>query len=107
MTQLFDPRKTKKVKLPSFPDVEVEIYDSLLTDQIGKINKLDNDFDRGMETLRFLIKSWSFVDGKDEPLEVKKETLGKLPTKDFTVLMNVAGESLGFLDEEKTKSLKK
>jgi hypothetical protein len=107
MTQLFDPREIKKAKLPSFPDVEVEIYDGLLTSQIGELDKSTSDYDRGIEVLRFLIKSWSFVDEKGEILRITKENLGKLPARDFTVLMDVAAESLNFLGEEKRKNLKK
>jgi len=104
MTKLFDVRKVKTLNLPSYPDVVIEMYDGLLTDQIGVLNKVDNDYDRGIEVLRFLIKSWSFVDEEDKPVLIKKETLGKLPVRDFTVLMNTATESLSFLEEKKLKN---
>jgi len=104
MSKLFDARKIKKVNLPSYPDVEVEMHDGLLTEQIGAIGKFDNDYDRGIEVLRFLIKSWSFVDEAEKSLEVNKANLGKLPVKDFTFLMDVATESLDFLEEQKRKS---
>lgn len=106
-TLLIDPRKISKVKLPSFPEVEVELYSELLTGQIGELNKIKNDYDRGIETLRFLIKTWSFVDKEDKILEISKETLSKLPAGDFTVLMNTAVNSLDKLNEKKKKKLKK
>jgi hypothetical protein len=104
MNKLFDVRKVKKVNLPSFPEVEVEMFDGLLTEQIGLLSKSDSDYDRGIEVLRYLIKSWSFVDDNEKPLEVNKESLGKLPTKDFMFLMNSATESLDFLEGAKRKS---
>ena len=104
MTKLLDPRKTKKIELPSFPDSEVELYDGLLTDQIGTLTKNDNDYDRGIEVLKALIKSWSFVDENEKSLAVSKETLGKLPAKDFMFLMDAAMGSLDFLDNKKRKS---
>ena len=60
MTILSDVRKVSKIKLPSYPDVEVELYDGLLTGQVSSLNKFETDYDRGIEVLRFLIKSWSF-----------------------------------------------
>lgn len=104
MTKLFDVRKVNKVMLPSYPDVEVELYDGLLTEQIGILNKSDSDYDRGIETLRYLIKSWSFVNEKDEPLEINKENLGRLPAKDFMFLMDSATKTLDFLGQTKRKS---
>lgn len=104
MTQLFDAREIKKVSLPSYPDVEIELYDGLLTDQIGVITRIDNDYDRGIEVLRFLMKSWSFVDEKEAPLAITKQNLGKLPAKDFTFLMDSAMQSLDFLGVQKKKS---
>ena len=104
MNKLFDARKVKKVNLPSYPEVEVEMFDGLLTEQIGMLNKSDGDYDRGIEVLRFLIKSWSFVNEKEEALEVSKESLGKLPAKDFMFLMESATKSLDFLGQPKRKS---
>ena len=104
MTQLFDVRQVKKVSLPSYPDVEIELFDGLLTDQVGVVSKIDNDYDRGVEVLRFLIKSWSFVDDKEAPLAITKANIGKLPARDFTFLMDALTQSLDFLGEQKKKS---
>ncbi len=107
MTTLSDIRKVNKINLPSYPDVEVELYDGLLTGQVSSLNKFETDYDRGIEVLRFLIKSWSFVDEEGKTLIVTKEELGKLPIRDFTTLMNAATESLDFLAPKKEKNLKK
>jgi len=104
MTQLLDNRKTEKLKLPSFPDVEVEIYDGLLTGEYEAISKCEGEFTKGIEILKFLIKSWSFVDKDEKPLGISKESLNLLPVKDFTMLMNNATKALAFLVEEKKKS---
>jgi len=104
---LTDPRKIKKVKLPSFPEAEIEMYDSMLYCQVAEIDKLTSDYDRGVEILRLLIKSWPFVDEKEKALEVNKENLGKLPIPDVILLMDTITESFDFLGLQKKKSLKK
>ena len=75
-TKLFDSRKTIKITLPSYKDSEVELYDGLLTSEFEKLGSVEKDYDRGIETLRFLIKSWSFVDDEDKPLKPTKEIFG-------------------------------
>lgn len=104
MTQLTDVRKTKKVNLPSYPDVEVELYDSILTGQVPELQKYDTDLDRGVATLQLLIKSWSFVDSDEKPLAVTFENLKKLPVKDFSALMDTAGEIMATEDSKKKKN---
>jgi len=104
---LTDPRKIKKVKLPSFPEAEIEMYDSMLYCQVAEIDKLTSDYDRGVEILRLLIKSWPFVDEKGKILEVNKENLGKLPISDVMLLMDSITESFDFLDLQKKKNLKR
>ena len=102
--KLFDVRKTRTMSLPSYPEVEIVIFDQLLTSDVGKLSNFSSDYERGIEVLRCLIKSWSFVNEKEEPLEINKENIEKLPTSDFTVLMNTASESLSFLEKEQKKS---
>ena len=106
-TKLFDTRKTIKIALPSYPDSEVELYDGLLTFEFEKLTEVEKDYDRGIETLRFLIKSWSFVDDNEKPLEVTKEVLGRLPAKDFTYIMEKVGEIMNQMIEKKEPSSKK
>lgn len=101
---LTDPRTIKKIKLPSFSDAEVEMYDGLLFDQTLEIEKCTSDHERGVQMLRLLIKSWPFVNDKQELLEVTSENLGKLPLADVLVLMNCATEALSFLEQPKRKS---
>jgi len=101
--KLLDPRKIIKVSLPSFENVEVELYDSLLTEQLGEISNDLSDYERGIKTLQFLVKSWPFTDDNDKPLAVTKENLGKLPVKDFTAMMEAVTKSMDFLEKEKTK----
>ncbi|MCP6727529.1 MAG: hypothetical protein KJI69_05975 [Patescibacteria group bacterium] len=105
-TKLFDTRKTIKIALPSFPDSEVELWDGLLTSEFEVLSNLEKDYDRGIETLRFLIKAWSFVDEKDETLDVTKETLGKLPARDFTFMMEQVGDIMETMTEKKEVSSK-
>jgi len=104
MSTLFDPRKVIKVQLPSFPDAEVEIYDGLLTHQAEQLQKAENDYETGINLLKVIIKGWSFVNEKEEPLPVTKETLGLLPIKDFTVLMDSVNKTMDFLGKKEQKS---
>ena len=106
-TQLFDPRKTKKISLPSYPDVEIEVYCDLKTNQINELQKIENDYDRGIEIIRFLIKSWSFVDKDNKQIEVTSKVLGELPAKDFTFLMTNVSEMMENVTVKKKKNLKK
>jgi len=107
MTQLLDVRKTLTVRLPSYPDVEVEVYDGLLTHQVMSLDGLSSDTERGVKTLESLIKSWSFV-GKDEkPLSVTIDNLKLLPIKDFSFLMNTVTEIMTAADEKKRNESKK
>ncbi len=107
-TKLFDSRKIIKISLPSYPDSEVELYDGLLTSEFEALGNIEKDYDRGIETLRFLIKSWSFVDDTEEekPLAVTKENLGKLPAKDFTFMMEKVGKIFEQISEKKEESSK-
>jgi hypothetical protein len=104
MTKLFDPRTVKKIELPSFPGSEVELYDGLLTQQAIEINKKDDDYDIGMNMLQYIIKSWSFVDENEKPLPITRETLGMLPMKDFSMLMNEVEKTMDFLGKKEMKS---
>lgn len=101
--KLLDPRKILEVKLPSFEGATVKMYNSLLTEQLESIDQSLSDYERGIKILQFLIISWPFTDDTDKPLEIKKETLGKLPVPDFTKLMTTVTESSDFLGKEKTK----
>jgi len=104
MTKLIDIRKIKTISLPSFPDVEIKLYDSLLAGDALTIQSLENDFERGIKTLTFFIKKWSFVDDKEKPLDITVENLNKLPMKDIEVLMNEIETSLKQEEGKKKKS---
>lgn len=105
MTQLTDVRKIKTVALPSYPDVTVEIYDSLLTGQVSDIRVHDgNDLDTGIAALQLLIKSWSFVDEQEKPLPVTLDNLKKLPTTDFSALMDAVGDIMNTEEAKKKKN---
>lgn len=106
MTKLFDARKILKINLPSYPDSEIELYDGLLTSEFEKLSDTKKDYDRGILTLQYLIKTWSFVDENDKLLEVSKENLGKLPAKDFTFIMETVGEIMNKENEKKEESSK-
>ena len=105
MSQLLsDVRKVQKFTLPSYPESEVEYYDGLLTGELTEINKLESDEEKGIKTLEFLIKTWSFVDESDKPLPVTMSNLKLLPLKDFTALMSVVNELMEAEDIKKKKN---
>jgi hypothetical protein len=92
MTKLTDARKTVMVKLPTYPDAEVEMYTTLLTGDAEKLKKMDDDFVAGLETVRLLIKRWSFTDEAGKDLPVSLDNIRLLPTDDFMVMMSVVTE---------------
>ena len=104
MTQLTDARKTIKVILPSYPDVTVELYDGLLTGNVTDLQKLDTNDDKGIKTIQFLIKSWSFVDAEGKSLPVILENLKLLPVVDFTALMSAVEETIKETESKKKKN---
>jgi len=104
MQQLLDPRSTISIKLPSFPDVEVVMYEGLLMHQIRQITKVTEDYLAGLETIKMLIKSWDFVDENNNPLPVTEDSLGRLPSIDFGALMEVANKSIESMELKKKKN---
>lgn len=107
MSQLTDPRKLITIKLPSFPEDEVILYKGLLTYQVNNIVNIKSDYGKGIEILKTMIKSWSFVDANDKELEVSDKTIGLLPAKDFAVLMDHVNAEFDDVDVKKKKNLKK
>lgn len=83
-----DNRKTISVSLPSYPESEVIMYDSLLFGQVSQMNKAEgNDADKGLLSLQFLIKDWNFVDESGEKLPISMEILNKFSIEDITILL--------------------
>lgn len=103
MSRLLDPRKTTELKLPSFPDDSISMYDGLLLYQFKDIDKAETDYDKGLKTVCFLIKSWSFTGEDDKPLPVTEETLERLPQKDFAILMEHVQKSFEINNLKKKK----
>lgn len=104
MSQLTDVRGTITVKLPSFPDDKVVLYKGLLTYQVQGIVKVEDDYGKGIEILKTMIKSWTFTDEKGEELEVSEKTIGLLPTADFTVLMDKVNKEFETVNVKKKKN---
>ena len=93
MPQLKDFRKTKTIALPSFPDSQVEIYDSLLVGDMIKTNiKADSDIRTAIEILPYMIKSWNFTDEKNNPIPITAENLGFLKADDLTVIFQTMAD---------------
>lgn len=87
-----DIRQTKEIKLPSYSDSKVILYDRILVGDLVKVQDIENDTERGIAILVFLIKEWNFTDKSDKLLPINKENIGLLPVEDMTVLMEIVGE---------------
>jgi len=104
MTQLTDARKTINVKLPSYPDVEVVLYDGFLAGAADELNQSIDNHDRGIKIMRLLMKTWSFVDAEEKTLPITLENLKLLPMKDFTTLMQAVEDVMKVEEGKKKKS---
>lgn len=82
-----DIRQTRTLSLPSYKGSKIVVYEDYLSYQTPQLDKADNDYEAGLKVLLFLLKSWNFVDGEDKPLPIDKETLGQLPSKDLSFLL--------------------
>lgn len=85
-------RKTFEVSLPSYPGSKIILWDQLLAWQNADLQDAKTPYDAGLITLTYLIKGWNFVDKNDKPVEVNKEALGHLPSKDMTFLISKTTE---------------
>ena len=77
---------------------------SLLTYQINELTKEETDYDKGIGVLEKMIKSWTFVDENNKPLEITAKSLGLLPTKDFSTLMEIVNETFDTINLKKKKN---
>jgi len=97
-----DVRKTIEVSLPSFPESKVVLYESLLFGQVNELNdeKL-KEIDKGILSLKHLVKEWNFTNEKGEDLSVTIETLNQFPVEDLTFLLEKVSDF--FTKEQKGK----
>lgn len=95
-----DFNKTKSVSLPSIPDSEVVIAESMLAGDF--LDLMDVDKSRSVPlAVSKIVRSWNLTDEKDEVLAITEENLKKLPIKDLLFLFQEAG--LDQLSEELKK----
>ena len=86
MPQLETFRKTEKIKLPSFPDSELEIYTSLLYGETLEVDINKNDQEQLLQIVCKIIKSWNFTDKDKKDLPITSENIKKLPVEDINFL---------------------
>jgi len=101
---LTDVRKTHTVELPSFKGSSIELHDGILFGDAQRIEKIENDFEKGIQSLLCMMKTWNFADEKDNILEINEENLNRLPAVDLTFLMEKISD---FLTEEEKRGKKK
>ena len=95
-----DVRKTIEVSLPSFAESKVVLYESLLFGQVNELNdeKL-KEIDKGVLSLKYLVKEWNFTDEKGEALPIEIKTLNQFPVADLTFLLEKVSDF--FTQEQK------
>jgi len=106
MPVLKDIRQTVKLILPSFPDSEVEIYQGLLFGQMKDLEKFPTDIQRGVETLRLMIKDWNFTDEEGKKLEITTENLSLFPIEDLAFLLKEVGKYFAEVVKKNRKNSK-
>ena len=104
MSKFTDKRNLQEITLPSYPEDKVSMYTSLLTEDYEKIMEEQVEFKRTLKMLVALIKSWTFTLEDDKQMEVNETNLKKLPTPDFTFLVE---KMTNILDETTEKKMKK
>ena len=82
-------RQTFKVNLISVPDVEIEMFTSVIYAEEQEINALETNEEKGIMRLVKSIKSWNLVNEKNEPLPISKENLLRLPSSEVAYLLSV------------------
>ncbi len=84
-----DPRTIKKVSIPSIPDSEVEIYNTLLWKDIEDVSSLEgSDMLKGKEILKRLIKDWNLTDEAGVKLPIINETFDRFTPEVMNFLLS-------------------
>lgn len=91
MPVLQDFRKTKEIELPSYPDSEVEIYDSILFGESADLKNTTTGL------VAKLIKSWNFTDKDGVEMPVTSENVALLRSDDVAFIMEQVKD---FLDQK-------
>lgn len=102
MPKLDTNRPTKKVQLPSFPDSEVEIYETITVADMFELDRTKTPGEVALDTVARLIKGWNFTGPDDKPILPTKENLKFLPLQDILFLFQQSG--LEKLNEELKKN---
>jgi len=103
MPVLKDTRKTIEVSLPSFKDSKIILYEGMLFGDLAELENAKTDMERGLLSLKLLIKDWNFTDETGKKLEVSLENLRLLPIPDLTFLFDKIGDFFTKLGKEGKK----
>jgi len=103
MVVLRDQRKTIEISLPSFKDSKVTLYDGMLFGDLAELDKAKTDMERGLLSLKLLIKDWNFTDEAEKKLEVTIENLKLFPFQDLTLMLEKIGDFFTKLGKESEK----
>lgn len=101
---LTDIRKTHVVELPSFKGSRIELYDGILFGDAQRIERIEKDFEKGIQSLLSMMKSWNFTDGKGTVLDITEDNLNQLPASDLTFLMEKISDFLDTAEQDRKKN---
>ena len=102
MPVLKDFRRTKTIAVPSYPDSQITVYNSLLAKDADGVMELKENPSAKilLEVLPKFIASWNFTNEQNEPLPITSDNLNFLSEED---LMSIIEEIKKFNDEIKKK----
>ena len=102
------PRTIKKVSIPSIPDSEVELYNTLIWKDSEEIGNSDTPFiSKGKEILVKLIKDWNLTDENGVKLPITTETIDMFTPDIVTFLFDESGFAPNKEEDSKKKIEKK
>lgn len=94
--------KTIKIKLPSFPDSEVEMYEKAPFGVVSDLDDNMSNMEAAKAALPRLIIDWNFTDEKGNKLEPILDNILKLPIEDVNYLVEKGLEKVNSSIKKKT-----
>ncbi len=94
-------RPTKKLKLPTMPESEIEMYQQMTAGELFDFTAIPDQQRIGI-AVASMIKSWNLVDEKGQPIAITAENIRALPLQDGVFL--VAESGLRNINDELKKS---
>jgi len=106
MPELKDVRETKTIKLLSFEGGEITLYTDFLYRDMRKLEKVKDNYQKGIETFLVLAKEWNLTDSEGNVLEITEKNLEMFPRKDLMYVFDEVGKIFDETKKEGKKNLK-